>query len=292
MPLRAPWRWRTTHREPHAPRHGQTVLTVDSVGVVIGEHQILSDVSLDVRAGEVLALVGPNGAGKSTLLNAITGDVDLSAGRVVLDGAAMGTWDSTELAMRRSVLLQQVDISFPFTVREVVEMGRSPWIGTASELDDPMVIRGALRMTDTTDLESRAYTSLSGGERGRAAFARVLAQAAPLMLLDEPTAAMDIRHQELVLRLAREYAEAGCAVVIVVHALDVASAYADRVALLSNGELRDIGSPSDVLTAEQLSDVYQYQIEVIRHPRTGGLLVLPVRDGDRRGRTRTEEDPR
>jgi iron complex transport system ATP-binding protein len=256
---------------------GHTVLTVDAVGVTIDGREILDDVSLDVVAGEVLALVGPNGAGKSTLLNAITGDVELSAGAVHLGGVPIGTWDPTELAMRRSVLLQRVDVSFPFTVGEVVEMGRSPWAGTPAELDDDLVVRGAMRLSDVSDLADRAYTSLSGGERGRAAFARVLAQAAPLMLLDEPTAAMDIRHQELVLRLARDYAATGSAVVVVVHALDVAAAYADRVALLSRGRLRDVGTPEQVLTAEQLSDVYQYEIEVIRHPRTGGLLVLPVR---------------
>ncbi len=276
MHLHAPWK--TTHREPEAPVRGEVVLAVDSVGVTIDDHQILEDITLDVRAGEVLALVGPNGAGKSTLLNAITGDVGLNAGAVYLDGVQMRVWDPTERAMRRSVLLQQVDISFPFTVQEVVEMGRSPWAGTPAEMDDDLVVTGALALTDTEDLGTRTYTSLSGGERGRAAFARVLSQASPLMLLDEPTAAMDIRHQELVLRRARDYAATGCAVVVVVHALDVAAAYSDRVALLSLGHLRDIGTPEDVFTAEQLSEVYQYRIEVLSHPRTGDLLVLPVRD--------------
>lgn len=263
------------------PMPGQQLLSLTSVGVGIDGRSILDDISFDVSAGEVLALVGPNGAGKSTLLNAITGDVELRSGSVSLFGVPIGAWDPIELAMRRAVMLQQNDMSFPFTVEQVVQMGRSPWIGSSAESDDEMIVASAMAMTESEGLSERVYTSLSGGERGRVAFARVLAQASPLLLLDEPTAAMDIKHQEMVMRLCRDYARSGCAVVVVLHALDVAAAYADRVALLESGRIRSIGRPVDVMTAESLSEVYQYPIDVFEHPGHG-LVILPSRkEGDR-----------
>lgn len=268
--------WRTDHRIPAMPKGGQTVLQLDHVGVAIDDRRILDAISLDVHAGEVLALVGPNGAGKSTLLNAVTGDVPLAEGTITLFGLPIGAWDATELAMRRSVLLQSVDVTFPFRVREIVHMGRSPWEGTAQETDDDMIVDSAMAMTEVEPLADRVYTSLSGGERGRAAFARVLSQAAPVLLLDEPTAAMDIKHQEMLMRTARDYAAAGCAVVVIVHALDAAAAWADRVALLEHGRLRAVGTPEQVLNAGLLSEVYQCPIEVLPHPG-GGLIILPER---------------
>ncbi|PLS30715.1 hemin ABC transporter ATP-binding protein [Bifidobacterium margollesii] len=286
--------WNTTHRTPRMPDPGVCVLALDRVSVEIGDRRILSDVTLDVRAGEVLSLVGPNGAGKSTLLNAITGDVPLSGGDVSLFGRPLAAWDAAELAMRRSVLLQSVDVTFPFNVESIVRMGRSPWEGTAGEADDDMIVDSAMRMTEVTPLAGRVYTSLSGGERGRAAFSRVLAQSAPVLLLDEPTAAMDIRHQEMLMRIGREYAAAGCAVVVIVHALDAAAAWSDRVALLERGRLRAIGTPEEVFTSTMLSDVYQCEIEVLPHP-DGGLIILPKRPAVTRnvyGYRRVREDER
>ncbi len=269
--------WGRKAREPQLPVTGQSILSAEDLWVTLGDTEVLAGISLDLKAGEILALVGPNGAGKSTLLNALTGDIEPSAGRVTLLGDALGEWTPTELAMRRSVLLQQVDVSFPFSVLQVVEMGRSPWRGTPAENDDDIVVSGALGFTETAEFVSRKYTSLSGGERGRAAFARVLSQAATVLLLDEPTAAMDIKHQEMVLTIARSYAETGCAVLIVVHNLDLAAAYADRVALLDRGRLRACGHVQEVLTSELLSDVYDYPIEVLRHPHNGSMLIVPDR---------------
>lgn len=269
--------WRSRHREPKMPYPGQAMLRIRDVEVKFDEAVILSGICLDVFAGEVLALVGPNGAGKSTLLGAVTGDIDLTHGCVELDGRPIGTWNGPEMAMRRSVLLQEVGIAFSFTVEEVAEMGRAPWAGTSAEAQDEAVISGALARTKMHPFAKRKYTSLSGGERARAAFSRVLAQAAPVLLLDEPTAAMDIRHQELVMSLAREYASAGCAVVVVLHALDVAAAYADRIVLMSDGKIHSTGTPETVFTNQNLSEVYGHPIEVLKHPRSGALIVLPVR---------------
>ena len=182
-----------------------------------------------------------------------------------------------ELAQRRSVLLQRIDIAFPFTVVDVVRMGRALWAGTSKENEDEATVSAVLRKVDIEALRERTYPSLSGGERARAAFARIMAQASPLMLLDEPTAAMDIRHQELVLRLARDYAQTGCGVVIVLHALDAAAAYADRVILLHDGTVDCSGPPADVLTSERLTRVYQHPIDVFDHPHTHTPVITPRR---------------
>ena len=192
--------------EPHEP--GAVLAACHGVRVQLGGHAVLDEVDVEVRGGEVLALVGPNGAGKSTLVSVLSGDVRPDDGRVTVDGEPLGSWSTVELAMRRAVLLQQVGMSFPFTVLQAVQMGRAPWLGYADELDDQIVHR-CMVDTDVLHLAERVYMSLSGGERARAALARVLAQQAPILLLDEPTAALDIRHQEQVLSLARRRAAAG-----------------------------------------------------------------------------------
>ncbi len=243
----------------------------------IGHRWILRAVDLDARRGEVLALVGPNGAGKSTLLAALAGDRPLDEGAVSLDGTPLSSWTWRELAMRRAVLPQEVALSFPFSTRAVVEMGRAPWFGTDRAGEDPAAVADAVARVEVTGFLDRPVTTLSGGERARVALARVLAQRAGTLLLDEPTAALDLRHQELVLRVAREDAARGAAVVVVLHDLGLAAAHADRIALLGEGRIRRVGSPGEVLTGPSLSEVYGTEVEVIAHPRTGQPLVLPRR---------------
>lgn len=170
-------------------------------------------------------------------------------------------------------------MAFPFTVLEVVEMGRSPWAGMRESQHDDLIVSGSMSRTETVQFAARKFTSLSGGEKARVALARVLAQATPALLLDEPTAPMDIRHQELVLQQARDYASTGGAVVIIVHNLDLAGAYADRIAMISNGSIIADGPPSEVLTADRISDVYDYPVSIVADPNTGAPLVVPVRAG-------------
>lgn len=260
---------------PLAP--GELAVEATGIGVTIDGKRILEDVTIDVRAGEVHALIGPNGAGKSTLLATITGDQAVTTGRIVIAGRPLEAWSTRELARRRAVLLQHNDVFFPFTVQQVVEMGRAPWQRTVLEQDDDAAVAGAIAATDIARFADRQVPSLSGGERARAALARVLAQRTGILLLDEPTAALDLRHQEDVLRLAREAAAAGDAVIVVLHDLNLAAAYADRISLLQAGRLVTTGSPAEVLTAERVSEVYRHPVEVIRHPTTGALIVLPIR---------------
>jgi iron complex transport system ATP-binding protein len=251
------------------------MIRAEGVGVSFDAHPILDGVSIDIVAGELLALVGPNGAGKSTLLSVLSGDVTPSTGSVRIDGRDIRSIRHIELARLRSVLTQENQVSFPFTVAEVVEMGRSPWARTADRSDDETAIAEAIRATDVAHLAARRYTSLSGGEKARVSLARVLAQGTPTVFLDEPTAALDLRHQEEVMATAAVLARAGRAVVVVVHDLSLAAAYADRVALIASGRLETVGTPAEVFTAERVERVYGLPVEV--REQNGRPVILPVR---------------
>lgn len=269
------------HRDLRLPEpvpQGATVLEATGVTVSYGPRRVVDEVDLAVHAGEIVALVGPNGAGKSTLLAVLAGDLEPERGSVSVDGAPVGSWRPNELAIRRGVLLQHVALSFPFTVTQVVRMGRAPWGGTTAEDWDDAIVAQAMVETDVRDLADRVFTTLSGGEQARVALARVLAQEARILLLDEPTASLDVRHQEQVLGIARSRADRGDAIVVVLHDLDIAAAHADVVVVLSDGRIRAQGPPDLVCTSELLSDVYEHPIEVLRHPRTGGLVIVPWRD--------------
>lgn len=245
------------------------------IGVELDGSAVLDGVSLDVVPGEVLALVGPNGAGKSTLLGVLSGERRPSRGTVTIDGREVGGIRHTELARLRSVLTQENAVSFPFLVSEVVAMGRSPWARTAEGRDDVQVVREAMDATDIAHLARRRYTALSGGEKARVSLARVLAQRTPIVLLDEPTASLDLRHQEDVMRIARGLAAEGRSVVVVLHDLSLASAYGDRLALIAGGRLEALGTPSEVLTEERVERVYGLQVEL--HLVAGRPVVVPLR---------------
>ncbi|NXY99090.1 heme ABC transporter ATP-binding protein [Streptomyces sp. BR123] len=273
-------------RRPAAPERrpaGTPVAEAAGLQVRLGGRAVLAGIDLAVRAGEVLALVGPNGAGKSTLLAALAADLPAASAAVRIDGRPAGAWTAAELALRRAVLPQAAELSFPFTVAEVVTMGRAPWVGTgaADGGPDEAAVAGAMAATEVSGFAARPFTALSGGERARVALARVLAQQAPLLLLDEPTAALDLRHQELVMRICRERAAAGDAVVAVLHDLGLAAAHADRIAVLEGGRIAADGPPAEVLRADLLSRVYRQPVEVLPHPQSGIPLALPVRGAAR-----------
>ncbi|MFJ4683150.1 heme ABC transporter ATP-binding protein [Streptomyces sp. NPDC091377] len=262
---------------PAAPVAGEVLAEAEGLTVRLGDREVLTEVGVTVRAGEVLALVGPNGAGKSTLLGALSADVPAVEGTVRIHGRPAPAWPAAELALRRAVLPQSAALSFPFSVAEVVRMGRAPWAAVDQD-DDERVVAEAMAATEVTAFAARPFSALSGGERARVALARVLAQRAPLLLLDEPTAALDLKHQELVLRLCRERARAGDAVVVVLHDLGLAAAYAHRVAVLRAGRIAADGPPAEVFSEGLLSEVYDQPVEVLAHPRTGAVLVTPRRE--------------
>ncbi|MFJ5139065.1 heme ABC transporter ATP-binding protein [Streptomyces sp. NPDC088707] len=280
LPARA---HRRTRALPSPAAPGETVAEAVGVRVERGGRAILDDVGVGVRAGEVLALVGPNGAGKSTLLAALAADLAPSAGEVRIGGRPTAAWTPGELALWRAVLPQDAALSFPFAVGDVVRMGRAPWAGTAREDEDEAAVAEAMAATEVEAFAARPFSALSGGERARVALARVLAQRTGLLLLDEPTAALDLRHQELVLGVCRERAAAGDAVVVVLHDLGLAAAHADRVGVLHGGRIAVEGPPSEVFDEALLSRVYRQPVEVFPHPRTGVPLVVPKRTDAIRG---------
>jgi iron complex transport system ATP-binding protein len=253
------------------------LLRAKAIGVRVEDRALLDGVDLELRAGEVLALTGPNGAGKSTLLRVLAGELEPTSGRIELDGRPLGSHSPHERARLRAVMPQETVLAFAFTVREVVAMGRHPRRSTDAESDTAAIDR-ALRSTELEPFAERTFTTLSGGERGRTTLARVLAQESPILLLDEPTATLDIRHQERAMQIARSFAEAGGAVLAVLHDLNLAAAYAHRIALLERGRLAAIGPPWTVLSEAVLARVFEHPITVMRSPGGNTPLVVPQRN--------------
>ena len=255
----------------------EPLIELNSVGLALDGRAILKNVSLQVFPGEVLALVGPNGAGKSSLLSVMSGDVQATTGRALLQGRDVSKYRVDEAARQRSVLMQSNEVSFPFTVAEIVEMGRAPWARTTSLADDNKAIAEALEKADVEHLVERRFNQLSGGERARVSLARVLAQRTPVVLLDEPTAALDLKHQESVMKTVREIAGQGRAVVVVVHDLSVAAGYADRVAMVVEGKIAAVGSPREVITAKRVSEVYGVAVDIETVGSPARPVILPQR---------------
>lgn len=254
----------------------RTTIDVRSLTVVLGGATLLDEVSFRVQAGQVLALVGPNGAGKSTLLRAVAGDLPPTHGSVLLDDKKASDYHPRELALRRAVLPQQTFLQFAFTAREVVEMGRGARSTRAERERDEEVIASAMQRTETDTLAARTFPTLSGGEQARVTLARVLSQEAPILLLDEPTAALDLSHQQMVMEIARELAAAGSTVLAILHDLNLAAAYADRLAILHHGRLSAFAEPWEALDPNLLSEVFECPIAVARHPMRNCPLVLPL----------------
>ncbi len=251
------------------------VLGARSLTCRLGGREVLSGVDLTLQERELTVVVGPNGAGKSTLLGALAGDVAPSAGSVELDGRDLRSWTPRQLARRRSFLAQANEVGFGFPVRDIVAMGRYPW-DAPGEMDlDHEVVEAALRRTDTTTLADRSFRALSGGEKARVSLARVLAQDTRIVLLDEPTAALDLRHTEEVLSLTAALAREGRTVVVVAHDLSLAATYADRLVVVDSGRIVADGPPGLVLTPALVRSTWGLTVEV--HAVAGGVVVVPVR---------------
>lgn len=250
------------------------VLAAEEIGLRVEGVALVEGVSLEVSAGEVVGVVGPNGAGKTSLLRVLAGEVPPTSGRVTLGGVPLSRLRPLELARRRALLPQHTLLQFAFRALDVVLMGRYPHRESSAQ-EDLETARRAMAGTDTSHLAGRLYPTLSGGEQTRVAFARVLAQDTPLVMLDEPTTSLDLRHQELVMRIVRSLADGGAAVVAVLHDLNLAARYADRVALMSRGRLAALAPTREVLRADLLTEVYQHPVVVITHPYLDCPLVLP-----------------
>jgi iron complex transport system ATP-binding protein len=254
-----------------------SVLQLDRACASPWGRPLLQDISLELAPGEILALAGPNGAGKSSLLQLITGDIPVASGGLLLDGRTLADWPGRELARRRAYLPQLSLLNFPYTVAEVVALGRMPHdTGRAADRE---IVAQALAATDVSDLAGRLYTQLSGGEKQRVQLARVFAQiwqagAGGLLLLDEPTTALDLSHQQLVLAAVSALAAAGCAIILAIHDLNLAAGLARRVALLDGGRLAAIGPPAEVYTEQLIRDIFGIEVLIQQHPLYPQPLVV------------------
>ncbi len=246
---------------------------VRSITLYRSRQRILSEVSLTVALGECVALVGPNGAGKSSLLKIFSGDLAPQAGEVSLDEIPLAAWNGRKIAQRRAVLPQQSELLFPLLVREVVQMGRFPH--HSGKQTDERIIEEAMRATDIAKFRDWPYHRLSGGQKQRVQLARVLTQVWPqssiirgFLLLDEPTSSLDLAHQLAFLRTARRFVQVGLGVLVVLHDLNLAMQYADRVMVLHQGHNIALGAPEEVLQPQLVREVFRVEMQIFRvkHP--------------------------
>lgn len=264
--------------QPHGP-----ALSASDVRVAIGGRDIVTGIDLELGSGEIVALVGPNGCGKSTLLSGLAGLRPLSGGVVRFSGTELGDISPVELARRRALVTQLNRADTPFLVHEVVEMGRYPWTRTPQAARSADLVEEALTQCDLQAVRDRPFSQLSGGQQARVSLARALAQQASILMLDEPTAALDIHHQERLLTILAERRQEGAAILIVVHDLSLAAAYADRVLVMKHGEIVAAGPTQDVMTAGLLTKIYDHPVITWIHPDTGQFIVLPDRSNGSAG---------
>ena len=265
-----------------APPEGVPVLSVEDVAVRLGDVPVLDGVSATVDRGRFVGLIGPNGAGKTTLLRTINGALAPSRGRVRVCGEVIADLGSRATSRLVATVPQDTTLTFDFDVRRTVAMGRTPHRGRFDrwrEADERAVAR-AMERTGVTDLADRPITAVSGGERQRIVIARALAQETPLLLLDEPTASLDIAHQVRTLELVRDLTATGKTAVAAIHDLNLAAHYCDELLLLADGEVLAAGEPGAVLTEDRLREAFDANAVVARHPVTGSTYVtaLPERE--------------
>jgi len=232
-------------------------LEIDSVELARGGQPVLEGVSASLDAGSLVGLVGPNGAGKTTLLQTVNGLLEPDSGRVRLDGQDVSELSSRTTSQRVATVPQESSLSFEFSVRGVVEMGRHPHVPRIGRDPDAQLVERALEQTETAHLADRSIGDVSGGERQRVLLARAIAQDTPLMLLDEPTASLDIAHQVKTMEQLRTHVDCSSkSALAAIHDLELAARYCDRLLVLSNGEILDSGAPESVLTPTILRDAF------------------------------------
>jgi iron complex transport system ATP-binding protein len=266
------------------------VIELDDLTVALGGTPILRDVTLTVKQGTFLAVVGPNGAGKTTLLRAVNGLLEPRSGEVQVGGTSVTDLSARDLARRVATVPQETSLGFDFDARSIVEMGRTPHRARlrGAATADELAVEQALERTNIRSLADRPVGELSGGERQRVLLARAVAQETPVLVLDEPTASLDINHQLATLSLARELVQEGRTAVAAIHDLDLAARFCDQMALLTDGEIVAIGPPSEVLTSERLAEAYGVPTEVTVNPVTGTPTVTAL-EGAAKGHTQPIE---
>ncbi|MBI4733051.1 MAG: ABC transporter ATP-binding protein [Chloroflexi bacterium] len=262
------------------------MLKIEGLSVSYGQRRVLHGISLEVNSGEVVALIGPNGAGKSTLVRAVSGVIPVEGGSIRTNSSDLLSLSPMMRARHLAVVPQAVSMPPAFTVWETVLLGRTPYLNFLGQVSvkDEQIARAALARVDALDLSERRVGELSGGEQQRVLLARALAQSTPILLMDEPTAHLDLQHQVALMEMAQELAHAdpltgtgGLAVLAALHDLNLAARYADRLALLVSGEIKAQGTAQQVLSPEAIAAAYGLPVDVIPHPFAEDVpLVLPL----------------
>jgi iron complex transport system ATP-binding protein len=252
------------------------MITVENISISYKGKPVVRDVSFDLANGEIFALIGPNGAGKTTLIRALNQTVAISSGSIKIENRNIADFSRREIARRIAVVAQENETKFPLTVLEFVLAGRFVhgrafgW-ETGGDVNNA---RRALGDCELADLSDRLMNELSGGERQRVVLARALATGANVLLLDEPTANLDLAHQAMMFRLVRERCRScDASAIVITHDLNLAAAFADRVLLLNEGRLFALGPPAEVLTAENIHEVFGVKVLLDENPVSGNVRV-------------------
>jgi iron complex transport system ATP-binding protein len=262
------------------------LLEAKNIVVSYGEREAVAGITLRAEPHEMTAIIGPNGAGKTTLMRALNGALEPARGEILLDGQPLSAFARRAIGRRIAVVAQEAELRFPVTVMEFVLGGRYAWSSTGAwgweTARDIEVAAGALRETKLEDYSARLMNELSGGERQRAVLARALATEAQILLLDEPTANLDLAHQATVLQLVRARCDTrGAAAIVVTHDINLAAEFADHVLLVKHGSAVAYGTPREVLTPELLREVFEIQVLVDVHPLSGMPRITPVHEARR-----------
>lgn len=270
-------------QQPSSSGESTPIVTVDNVSVQLGDVDALSGVTVHVEKGCFLGLIGPNGAGKTTLLRSITDAVTPDTGSVSIDGDAVNDLSSREVSRKVAVVPQDTAMAFDFAVREIVAMGRTPYIDrfSPSQPADMESVERAMKQTHVEGFASRSISEVSGGERQRVLLARAIAQETPVLLLDEPTASLDINHQVQTLELVRRLVEQGKTVIAAIHDLNLAARYCDELVLVEGGRVMASGTPETVLTTTTVKRAFGTPSLVTPDGITGSVHVTPFPDRDR-----------
>lgn len=253
----------------------KSAVTIENIDIGYGRHIILNNINAEIAAGQFVGIIGCNGSGKSTLLKALRGLQPLNKGRISYFGRDIRALTAKQTARMAAYMQQNINLQFNYTGRDIVSAGRYPyleWWQKESRADEELV-QACLEYTGTKDLQNIPVNEISGGQRQRIFLAKVLAQKTPLIFMDEPTAGLDMVYQEETFRFTRELAQNGKTVFMVVHELNLAARYCDRIMLLGEGRLLDYGAPQHIFTENMLSRAYNTEVQIVENPLTGSLEI-------------------
>ena len=259
------------------------MIKADDITVAYGVRRILNKVSFTAETGKLTIIIGPNGAGKSTLMRALTGELIAQSGKVIMNGKVLSDISPEHLACMRAVLPQSSQLAFPFTVHEIIRFGLISSTQLQETMPPHFMIEAMLKKVDLGGYGGRYFQELSGGEQQRVHLARVLCQVPHpveageprFLMLDEPTSSLDIRHQLLILEIARQFSKQGGGVIAILHDLNIAAMFADKIVVISKGEIFDSGIPEKVLTDSLMHEVFKIKILVSKSPTGETPFILP-----------------